>query len=57
MKAADGGAFGYFYDFADGWQHRITFEDRTPPDRRHLYRRLVDARGRCPPEDVGGIPG
>ncbi|WP_227271017.1 plasmid pRiA4b ORF-3 family protein [Roseobacter weihaiensis] len=57
VEAAGGGAIGYLYDFGDSWQHRITVEDRTPPDPRHLYPRLTDVEGRCPPEDVGGIPG
>ena len=57
VQAADGSAFGYLYDFGDSWQHRITVEDRIEPDPRHLYPRLTDAEGRCPPEDVGGFPG
>lgn len=56
-EAASGSTIGYLYDFADSWQHRIAVEDRIEPDPRHLYPRLIDAEGRCPPEDVGGLPG
>lgn len=56
VEASDGGDIGYLYDFADSWQHRIVVEDRIEPDPRHLYPRLTDAEGRCPPEDVGGFP-
>jgi hypothetical protein len=56
-EAANGGAIGYLYDFGDSWHHRITVEDRIEPDPQHLYPRLTDAEGRCPPEDVGGVPG
>lgn len=57
VEAAGGGAIGYLYDFGDSWQHRIVVEDRIEPDPRHLYPRLTEAEGRCPPEDVGGYPG
>jgi hypothetical protein len=33
----------YLYDFGDGWEHTIA-----------EYPLLIDAVGRCPPEDVGG---
>lgn len=32
----------YHYDFGDGWEHTIKIE------------RLIEAAGRCPPEDIGG---
>jgi hypothetical protein len=57
VEAADGSTIGYLYDFGDSWQHRLVVEDRGEPDPRHLYPRLTDAEGRCPPEDVGGFPG
>ncbi len=44
----------YLYDFGDGWEHTIIIErlvDRAPGA---LYPRLVEVRGRCPPEDCGG---
>lgn len=44
----------YLYDFGDGWEHTIRIErilDATPGI---AYPRLIEATGRCPPEDVGG---
>ena len=44
----------YLYDFGDGWEHTIKilrFDD-AEPGRKHPV--LVEASGRCPPEDVGG---
>lgn len=57
VDAAGGGPIGYLYDFGDSWHHRITVEAEIEPDPRHLYPRLTDVAGRCPPEDVGGAPG
>ncbi|MEO8828728.1 plasmid pRiA4b ORF-3 family protein [Lapillicoccus sp.] len=47
----------YLYDFADGWEHRVTLESIAPlaPGAREPVC-LGGARG-CPPEDVGGIRG
>src|SRR5450631_70379 len=44
----------YLYDFGDGWEHTIKIERLTDPEPGVLYPRLVEASGRCPPEDVGG---
>jgi len=44
----------YLYDFGDGWEHTIKIERLVDPDSGVLYPRLVEASGRCPPEDVGG---
>jgi hypothetical protein len=47
----------YLYDFGDSWDHVIKLEkwfDDTSMDGLPL---LLDAVGRCPPEDVGGVPG
>ena len=41
----------------DSWQHDLRIEKTIPTDPAATYPRLVDAVGRCPPEDVGGIPG
>lgn len=47
----------YLYDFGDGWEHTIKVEriDAAVPGER--YPRLLEATGRCPPEDIGGPPG
>jgi hypothetical protein len=44
----------YLYDFGDGWEHTIKIERLVDPEPGALYPRLVEASGRCPPEDVGG---
>ncbi|ARO16021.1 plasmid pRiA4b ORF-3-like protein (plasmid) [Ketogulonicigenium robustum] len=47
----------YVYDFGDYWVHLIETESVDDPIPENLYPRLVDVVGRCPPEDVGGLPG
>jgi hypothetical protein len=44
----------YLYDFGDGWEHTIRIERLIDPEPRILYPRLIEAKGNCPPEDVGG---
>jgi hypothetical protein len=44
----------YLYDFGDGWEHTIKVERVTEAVPGVAYPVLLDARGRCPPEDVGG---
>jgi hypothetical protein len=44
----------YLYDFGDGWEHTIKVERLIDPEPGVLYPRLIEAAGRCPPEDVGG---
>jgi hypothetical protein len=47
----------YLYDFGDSWDHVIKLEkwfENTPVDGLPF---LLEATGRCPPEDVGGAPG
>ncbi|UQR61522.1 plasmid pRiA4b ORF-3 family protein [Bradyrhizobium sp. C-145] len=47
----------YLYDFGDSWDHVIKLEkwfDNTTIEGLPL---LLEAAGRCPPEDVGGAPG
>jgi hypothetical protein len=50
-----GDRLGYEYDFGDSWQHDIVLEAVEQGD--HDGPRCTDGAGRCPPEDVGGIPG
>jgi hypothetical protein len=47
----------YLYDFGDGWEHTITIERIADPEPGVLYPRLIEVRGRCPPEDCGGPVG
>ena len=44
----------YLYDFGDGWEHTIKIEHLVDSERGVLYPGLIEASGRCPPEDVGG---
>jgi len=44
----------YLYDFGDGWEHSIKIERSIDPLPDVGYPRLIEAAGRCPPEDVGG---
>jgi hypothetical protein len=44
----------YLYDFGDGWEHTIKIERIVPAVSGVAYPRLIEATGRCPPEDVGG---
>jgi Plasmid pRiA4b ORF-3-like protein len=44
----------YIYDFGDGWEHKIKVERLGDPLPGTLYPRLIEASGRCPPEDVAG---
>ncbi len=47
----------YVYDFGDDWVHRVEATIIGDPTPGNLYPRLGDVTGRCPPEDVGGLPG
>jgi hypothetical protein len=47
----------YIYDFGDNWEHTIKIERLIDPVPGIVYPRLIQALGRCPPEDVGGPPG
>ena len=44
----------YLYDFGDGWEHTVKLERIAKAVPGLAYPRLTEARGRCPPEDVGG---
>jgi len=56
---ADAGrkTFSYLYDFGDGWSHTIKLEKIAPGLEGESNILLIDAVGRCPPEDCGGAPG
>ena len=47
----------YLYDFGDSWEHKIKIERLVDFEPGALYPRLIEAEGRCPPEDVGGAWG
>ena len=47
----------YLYDFGDRWEHTVKIERIADALPGFPYPVLIDAKGRCPPEDVGGPPG
>jgi hypothetical protein len=47
----------YLYDFGDGWEHTVKVERIADAIPGLTSPFLVDAVGRCPPEDVGGPSG
>ena len=47
----------YTYDFGDNWIHNVTLESRRPAEPGGRWPRCLAGERRCPPEDVGGIPG
>lgn len=44
----------YNYDFGDDWGHTIKVERRFSAELLDDFPKLIDAKGRCPPEDCGG---
>lgn len=56
-QAHNGNTFHYIYDFGDGWLHTVKLEAVGDVDPDVTYPRLIEAEGRCPPEDCGGPGG
>lgn len=50
-------SFEYEYDFGDGWQHEIVFEDRLKCEKGKCYPICLECANACPPEDVVGSVG
>ncbi len=57
LTAAGKAPIRYIYDFGDDWLHLLEAKIMGDPTPGNLYPRLLDVTGRCPPEDVGGLPG
>lgn len=53
----DAKTFKYLYDFGDGWEHSIKIERILPAIPGLEPVNLIEAIGRCPPEDIGGAGG
>jgi hypothetical protein len=49
--------FQYVYDMGDSWEHDLRIEKVLSADPQQAYPRFIDGAGRCPPEDIGGLPG
>jgi len=47
----------YCYDFGDYWLHEIKIGAISDTVSGELYPKLTEVSGKCPPEDVGGVPG
>jgi Plasmid pRiA4b ORF-3-like protein len=47
----------YVYDFGDGWEHDIVVEEVLAAEPGARYPACLAGRGRCPPEDCGGVWG
>jgi len=47
----------YLHDYGHGWEHTIRIERIVAALPGELYPRLLDASGRRPPEDIGGLRG
>lgn len=47
----------YTYDMGDDWRHTVVVEAVGPGEHDTKYPRFVAGERRCPPEDVGGLPG
>lgn len=47
----------YTYDFGDDWQHDVVVEEVLAAESGARYPTCVAGKGRCPPEDCGGVWG
>ena len=47
----------YVHDFGDDWRHDVVIEEMRDGEADIDYPALVAGERRCPPEDVGGVPG
>ena len=50
-------AFVYEYDFGDGWEHSVEFEETLVIEPVPRVARCIDGARARPPEDVGGVDG
>jgi hypothetical protein len=49
--------FTYTYDMGDDWRHTAVVEAVEAGEHDTEYPRFIAGDRRCPPEDVGGLPG
>jgi hypothetical protein len=47
----------YVYDFGDHWQHDVILEEVLAAEPGTRYPVCLTGKGRCPPEDCGGVWG
>jgi hypothetical protein len=48
-----GRTFEYEFDFGDSWWHVITFEGERPAEPKAKYPRVVESKGKSPPQYPG----
>jgi hypothetical protein len=54
---AEGDSMTYQYDFGDDWRHEVVLEKIIPVKDVVNAPICFGGERRCPPEDVGGVPG
>jgi Plasmid pRiA4b ORF-3-like protein len=47
----------YVYDFGDHWRHDVVVEKVLTPEAASRHPICLTGKGRCPPEDCGGVWG
>ncbi len=47
----------YYYDYGDGWEHRVILEGDIYKRKKTKYPVCIAGARACPPEDCGGIGG
>jgi len=57
LAGGEGDAFGYEYDFGDGWEHEVRLEKLVSAEPGGRYPRCLAGARACPPEDCGGTSG
>jgi hypothetical protein len=50
-----GTKINYMYDFGDGWEHEIEFENKIEKETKKPI--CIEGKRACPPEDCGGTGG
>jgi Plasmid pRiA4b ORF-3-like protein len=50
MGLRRGRKFEYEFDFGDSWRHDVTFEGEQPADPEVTYPRVVESKGKSPPQ-------
>lgn len=57
LLETEGDTMVYLYDFGDNWRHEVLLEKIVPVDQKLKVPMCIGGERRCPPEDVGGVPG
>ncbi len=57
LLSGPGDRMRYVYDFGDHWQHDIVVEKVLAAEPGARYPVCLTGKGRCPPEDCGGVWG